>query len=258
MEEKGYIEIKIEGIKNNKKIGPEDIDISEIKELLTDFENLLYPSKAEKIDRPSISYQIEKGSVRHKFLVPITSVLMFNGIVSETSFRNSIEFLDSKRAAILEKFQKKAKEQSFEIVLSTSLHDSKPLIINKQTNFFKTKSDWVDTEIYLYGDIYEEGGLSNANIHLRSKEYGKIAIKATEQQLKEGENRLYKVYGVKARGKINLIDNSLADLELIEFLDYNPIFNKSELDILISKSTPQWADVKNVDEWLGEIRGQHE
>ena len=44
------------------------------------------------------------------------------------------------------------------------------------------------------------------------------------------------------------------DLKLDHFIDYNPIFDKAELDILIAKATPNLSKIENVDNWLTLIR----
>ena len=46
MEEKEYIEIKIDNISNT--LSPNDIDISEIRELMSNIENFLYPDRKSK------------------------------------------------------------------------------------------------------------------------------------------------------------------------------------------------------------------
>lgn len=82
MEEQGYIEIKIDGIVGNKQLKAIDIDIAEIKEIISDVEIFLYPSKAEKADRPHIAYKLEDGSARNLFYLPISAVLLFNGLTN--------------------------------------------------------------------------------------------------------------------------------------------------------------------------------
>ena len=108
MEERGNIEVHIEGMVNNHKLTPLDVDIDEIKEILVDIEAFLYPERNEKSKRPLISYRIEEGSAKHLFFLPITAALSFNGMIGEISSRNSIDFLDYKRAEIIQKFQKKS------------------------------------------------------------------------------------------------------------------------------------------------------
>jgi len=93
------------------------------------------------------------------------------------------------------------------------------------------------------------------NLHVITKEYGKLTVSATKEQLTEGVKKLYKYYGLKATGKQNLVDGKIDDLKLIDFLEYNPVFNKEELDMLIEKAAPNLSTIKNVDSWLAQIRG---
>ena len=254
MEEKGFIEIKFEGRIGNDALTPMHIDIDEIKEVMEDIKDFLYPTRSEKSERPHIAYQLEAGSAKHKFFLPITGVILFNGLIGEVNTRKSIEFLDYKRATIIEKFQRKSKEKGLEITFSDSLADKKELKITKNTNFFKPQADWINTEFYLYGEIYQEGGIT-PNLHIVTKEYGKLTVFASKEQLTEGENKLYRYYGIKAIGKQNLADGKIDNLKLIDFIEYNPLFNKEELNILIEKATPNLSAIKNVDSWLSQIRG---
>jgi hypothetical protein len=254
MEEKGFIEIKFDGRIGKNKLTPMDVDISEIKEIMTDLENFLYPTRNEKTERPHIAYQLGEGSAKHLFYLPITGVILFNGLIGEISTRQSTDFLDYKRAEIIEKFQRKSKEKSLEITFSNSLKDKKELKITKNTNFYKPQSDWINTEFYLYGEIYQEGGMT-PNLHVVTKEYGKLTVSASKEQLTEGEQKLYKFYGLRASGKQNLADGSIDDLKLLDFIEYNPVFNKDELNILIKKAAPNLSTIKNVDNWLAQIRG---
>lgn len=253
MEEKGHIIVRFDGLINGKKITPSDVDISEIKEIITDVESFLYPTRNEKNDRPHISYTIEEGSAKHKFLLPITGMLLFNSIIGEVSNRKTIDFLDFKRAEIIEKFQRIAREKDIEITFNTSSFESKELVINKNTNYFNVAPNWINTEFVLYGEVYQEGGMK-PNFHILTKEYGKLTVAATKEQILEGEKRLYKIYGLKANGKQNLETKEPYDLKLARFIDYNPIFDKAQLDLLIAKATPNLSKLKNVDSWLEQIR----
>ncbi len=254
MEEQGYIEVKIDGFVGNKPLKPIDIDIAEIKEIINDVESFLYPTRGEKAERPHISYKIEEGSARNLFYLPISGVLLFNGLTNEIRNRGNIDFLDNKRAEIIDKFQRKASEKSLEISFYSSSGTESMLTINKDTSYFKVAATYIETEFILYGKINEEGG-NNPNFHLLTREFGKLVISATEQQLIEGEKRLFKVYGIRARGKQNLADGKPFDLRLIDYITYNPNYNEHKLDLLIAKASEKWNTVPNVDAWLNEIRG---
>jgi hypothetical protein len=254
VEEQGYIEVKIDGSVGNKPLKPIDIDIAEIKEIISDVETFLYPTKGEKAERPHISYKIEEGSARNIFYLPISGVLLFNGLSSEIKNRGNIDFLDNKRAEIIDKFQRKAKEKNVEISFLSSSTIEPILKINKETNFFKIAATFIDTEFVLYGKVNEEGG-NNPNFHLLTKEYGKLVVSATEQQLLEGEKRLFKIYGVRAKGKQNLSDGKPFDLKLIDYITFNPNYDEHKLDLLIERASVNWNPINNVDLWLEGIRG---
>lgn len=254
MEEQGYIEVKINGNVGNKPLMPVDIDIAEIKEIISDVETFLYPTRAEKAERPHISYKIEEGSVRNLFYLPISSVLLFNGLSTEIKTRGNIDFLDNKRAEIIDKLQRRAAEQNLDISFYSSASIEPSLKINKNTSYYKVAATFIETEFILYGKINEEGG-NNPNFHLLSKEYGKLIISASEQQLLEGEKRLFKVYGVRAKGKQNLADGKPFDLKLIDYITYNPNYDEHKLDLLIERASVNWNSVSNVDIWLQQIRG---
>jgi hypothetical protein len=254
VEEQGYIEVIFDGLVGNKPLKPNNIDIAEIKEIISDVETFLYPSRGEKAERPHISYKIEEGSARNLFYLPISGVLLFNGLTSEINNRGNIDFLDNKRAEIIDKFQRKAKEKNLEISFYSSSNTDPILKINKETKFFKIAATFIETELVLYGKVNEEGG-NNPNFHLLTKEYGKLVISATEQQLLEGEKRLFKIYGVRVKGKQNLADGKPYDLKLIDYITYNPNYNEQKLDLLIERASRIWNTIPNVDSWLNEIRG---
>jgi hypothetical protein len=110
-----------------------------------------------------------------------------------------------------------------------------------------------ESEFYLYGEIYQEGG-KNPNLHLSTKKYGNVTISATKEQIINGEKKTYKPYGVKVRGKRSFENDSLTDLTLIEFILYKPIFNKSLLDKVIEKASVNLSKIANVDEWLDDLK----
>jgi len=254
VEEQGYIEVKIDGKVGNKPLKPINIDIAEIKEIISDVETFLYPTRGEKAERPHISYRIEEGSARNLFYLPISGVLLFNGLSTEIKTRGNVDFLDNKRAEIIDKFQRRAAEKNLEISFFSSSAKEPILKINKDTSYFKIASTYIETEFVLYGKINEEGG-NNPNFHLLTKEYGKLVISASEQQLLEGEKRLFKVYGVRAKGKQNLADGKPFDLKLIDYITYNPNYDEHKLDLLIERASIKWNAIPNVDNWLQQIRG---
>jgi hypothetical protein len=253
MEEQGYIEIRVTNKDNT--LSPKDIDINELKEIISDVESFLFPNRKEKQNRPHISFDIEDGSVKHKFFLPVTAVILFNGLTSEIKNRNNLDFLDYKRQSIIDKFQKKAVKEGHIIEFNSSISKESSLIIDYTSNFEMMTPAFHESEFYLYGEIYQEGG-KNPNLHINTKEYGNLTISATKEQIMDGEKKTYKPYGIKVRGKKSFDDNSLTDLELIEFIQYKPVFNKSHLKKVIEKASVNLSKITNVDAWLDDIKAE--
>ena len=253
VEEQGYIELRVTNKDNS--LSPKDIDINEVKDFISDVETFLYPNRKEKQNRPHISYDIEEGSAKHKFFLPISAVLFFNALTAEISKRDNIDFLEYKRQSIIDKFQKKAIKEGFVIEFNNSISKESSLVIDYTTNFEMIAPTFYESEFYIYGEIYQEGG-KNPNLHISTKKYGNLTISATKEQIMDGEKKTYKPYGIKVLGKKSFEDDSLTDLELVEFIQYKPVFNKSLLEKVIEKASTNLNKITNVDAWLDDIKAE--
>ena len=253
MEEQGYIELRVTSKDNS--LSPKDIDINEVKDFISDVETFLYPNRKEKQNRPHISYDIEEGSAKHKFFLPISAVLFFNALTAEISKRDNIDFLEYKRQSIINKFQKKAIKEGYVIEFNNSISKESSLVIDYTTNFEMIAPTFYESEFYIYGEIYQEGG-KNPNLHISTKKYGNLTISATKEQIMDGEKKTYKPYGIKVLGKKSFEDDSLTDLELVEFIQYKPVFNKSLLEKVIEKASTNLNKITNVDAWLDDIKAE--
>ncbi|WP_379966549.1 hypothetical protein [Epilithonimonas sp. UC225_85] len=251
MEEQGYIEIRVDNINNS--LTPKDVDINEIKNVISDIETFLYPTREEKKLRPQISYDIESGSAKHKFYLPISAVILFNGLTTEIHKRKSLDFLDYKRQEVIDKFQKKAIKEGFTIEFNNSLSEESSLIIDTNTNYDMIAPQFYESEFYLYGEIYQEGG-KNPNIHISTSKFGNVTISATKEQILDGEKKTYKPYGVKVKGKKSLSDGKFNDLKLVEFINYRPAFDKSLLDKIIDRASKNLNKITNLDQWIDGLK----
>ena len=256
MEITGYISIIITGKTSDGDLNPKDIDISETKELLTDVEALLFPTKSEKDERPKVSYEVNEGSVKNMFFIPAARVIMFTALMSEVSKRGNIDLLEPKAAAVIDKWQRKSYLTGRQYAMTSSISPDEVFVkINKESRFIAPQADWVNTSTYLYGRIFEEGGLSKVNLHILTERYGKLVVDATEEQLTNGTNKLFQVYGLWVKGKQNLQTGLLKDLVLIDFLTYQADYDELVLNKLIDKASENWKKVNDKDIWLSDIRG---
>lgn len=258
MDKIGQIEIRVIGTDGNNPLTPDNYDIREIRAMLDNIEDILYPGS--KKGRPDISYQIEEGSVRNIFKTSMQAVVAFTAVAGMINRSNSIDGLELPTAKAIENIQNIARNKNYSFEVKTSATDDIVLNITPQTSYERTANLWVDAEFYFYGQLTNAGGKGKANIHLDTKELGTVIIETDKQFLKdEPENLLYKEYGVRVVGKQNLetgeIDKSA--LKLIQLIDYTPLYDEKYLNNLIAKASPKFKGL-NPDQWLNEIRGGYD
>lgn len=256
-EQKEYIDIHICGKNGEIPITPSNYDISELIEILTYAEDLLYPN-VPKNTRPVISYEMREGSVTHRFWTSVQGVVTFAAVMSLVAETNSLDGLELKTAEAVEGIQKIARERDYDIIFSSSRSQEPSLEINVRTDFRRSEKVWVESEFYFYGPVMSAGGKTDAAIKVEVKGRGLLTI-ATEKERLEGleKNLLYHNCGVRARGRQN-IDTGEIDrhsLQLVDLVDYEPKFDESYLNALIQKASPVWKDV-DADEWMNDIRGR--
>jgi hypothetical protein len=253
----GYIEVKIEGTKGNAPLEPDTYDIKELRDLLDEIEALVYPTR-----RPNdhlISHKVEKGSVKHFFTTALLAVLSLQD--SFELVQNNDGVLDSlplRAANAILHLQTESKSKGYIYTITTSKENSKPLRIDGNSNYRISDDIWVDTELYLYGQVTDIGGKKNANIHLETVDHGSVAINADKDVLKDiKDNLLYKTCAIRTTAiqNINTQEIKKGSLNLISLLPPQQELDINYLDKLIERASESWAEVNDSDEWLNKLRG---
>jgi hypothetical protein len=250
----GEIEIHIEGMVGAQKLSPALVDIDEIRGLLGEAADLLFPTE-KRSQRPVISYEISEGSVRHRFRTLRQTVIGFGAVIAQVGTEGQIDFLHEKTAAAIESLQRIAREKDYVVTVQAN---QQSLRIDRTTHYERQHQVWVEAEFYLYGELTNAGGKKNPNIHLDTKEHGTLHIAVDKDYLKQGEkNLLYREFGVRVAGRQNLktFEMDPHSLRFIELLDQDGAYSQSYLDGLLKRSAPAWAEVADADVWLTELRG---
>ncbi len=259
MSNKEFITIRVTGKIGQKDISPDLFDISDIKNLISNFENMLFPGSNK--GRPHISYRIEEGSVKNIFTTSRQEVVGFNALLVDVEEQETIDILEYKSALAFESLQKSSDESNLTYEISTSISDRKtPFLISPKTTWKRSEAAWVDSEFYVYGEITDAGGKNSSNIHVDTKEFGVLTIATDKSTLKEEEkNILYRTFGVRVKAKQHLQTGEMdtKSLKMIELIDINKKYDSNYLESLIEKATPRWKGI-DADEWLGELRGDYE
>ncbi len=259
MDKIGFIEIRITGSKGNLDLTPDNYDIREIISILENAENLLYPG--DKRDRPTISYKIEEGSVKHILKTSIQYIIGFNAIIGQVNQGQNIDFLDLNSAKAFENIQDIAVKRNYVFSIKTSLDRTNEVKIDRTTRYYRTEAIWADAEFYFYGKVTNAGGKDKANIHIYSEEIGTVRIQTPISFLEQyDENMLYKTLGIRATGKQHSetgeIDTST--LKFIELVDYQPKYDEKYLKSLRDKAKKSWLGSINPDDWLNNLRGRYD
>ena len=238
--DKNEISLRIIGKNGDEPLSPANFDIGQIRFLLDEVENLLYPDKKKRKDRPTISYELKAGSVVNIFRTSMQNVL-----------------LEVASAQAIENLQSFALRYNYNIEIGTSDKPDRIFKITPTTHYVRHENIMVDVECYYYGTLTDAGGKDKANIHLDTKEAGSLTIRTDKEYLAGYQgNPLYKKFGVRVRAKKNILTGDIdkSTLSLVELLDYQPKFDEDYLMGLIHKATPKWRGI-NADEWLHDVRG---
>lgn len=250
------IEIRISGSKGSINLSPENYDIRDIKSILENAEKLI--ATGDSRNRPTISYKIEEGSVKHVFTTVLLVVGSFNFMLSQIIKDGNLDFLDDTRAKAFEYLQKEAVIHDYSIGIKTSLDDTSELVIDRNTSYYLSKPIWVDAEFYLYGKITNAGGKSKSNIHINTDEYGSLIVQTDHQFFENlSDNIVYKDdFGIRAHGKQNLLTGEIepSSLKFIELVKYKPVYDVQYLQGLRDKAKQSWLGNINTEQWLNEIR----
>jgi len=167
--------------------------------------------------------------------------------------------LDFKRAEVVQRWQARAKDHpdlAYEIRPQT---ESLPrLRISRETDYrIGEIVPWVAVEKYLFGQVVDMGGAQKANSHLKLDLGGKtLIVGASQGYLREQvENRLYHKALLHVRAEQHHRTADLRNVQLIAFMDYQPIYDEAALDRFATKGAEAWADVPNAAQWVRELRG---
>ncbi len=257
MQQSGTLEISITGLKENQPLTPDNYDIREIISVIENAEALLYPNGRR--EEETVSYQITEGSVKHKFRTSLHRIMKLNAHLGELSRTHSMEFLEPRAKEAIETFQNFAIRHDYTFEITTSLHNTNHLRIDKTTHFHRSEALWVETEIYFYGKIISAGGKEKASIAIDDEELGIVRIQTPIDFLEHySDNLLYKTAGIRATGKQNTETGEIdpSTLTIAELLDYAPKYDEPYLKALRDKAKT-WLPGIDIDTWLKEVRGEH-
>jgi hypothetical protein len=236
-------------------VEPSRVPLSLLREFSSDVDKLL-KGKDGEIKTSSVEIAIVKGSFAVEVLDHLVAPRLFHDLSGLTT-SPILDLLDNTRAAVIDKWQKRAKTSSGVSYLIESGRLETPIVISSDSDFHRDDADqWVRVERYLRGEIEDLGGSSKSNAHLRLPNGVLLPIETTKDLLRDEQiNRLYKPSMIRFRADFNIVTHEYKNAELIEFVDYSPKFDETSFARLTERGKDAWRDVEDPSAWVESLRG---
>ncbi len=234
---------------------PERVRLETLANFTADVSSLLRGSHRE-VDPGELDVAIRSGSVAIH-TEPIAAAPSLFRDLRALLESELLDAIDSKRREVVERWQRAARQTRGIAFKITAPFMKRPLIIDFRTDFHADDADqWVMVERYVRGEIQDLGGAKKANAHVRLPSGELLAVATERRVLKEDtQNRLYKQAMMRIRARYNVLTRELKDAQLIEFVEYAPRFDESDMERLTRRGEQAWKDVEDATAWVDELRG---
>lgn len=253
MKEIKTIDIILEGEYEGTGISPSVVDISYLKDLLSDVEVLFRPDP--KMRKEKISIGFSEGSLKMSVNAAAPLVDAFVTEINSLGTMQSFMGLHPRRAKVLKKWHARTLQDRISFNFGLSEGDWK-FQLSEATPIVAVQDHWVSTEKYLFGEVANIGGVKSPNLHLRTKEYGTVLISIRRDEVKEdSENRAYKNYLIRISCEENLTDAKIRNCKFLEWVDYYPEFDPKALDESIAAGEQAWGHVADSAKYIRNLRG---
>jgi len=241
---------------DDKDVSPSHVSLA----LLGDFQkevNDFLRGSSRDVDSSKVLVSIENGSLAFVAMGLLAANTLWTDLEHLKSM-DSLSLIDPKRAKVVERWQSAAqKNPDRRYLVADQTSKISFFSVDSTSDFHKMEDMWVHIEKYLYGNVVDIGGSSNANVHLKLENGVILTIAATKNLLAQGENRLYRPALLHITAEENLITGKLRNYKLLEFDAYQPSYDEAEVNLMVERGTKAWADVPDATAWLETLRGNH-
>jgi len=243
---------------NQQEITPATIGLSLFNQFNAEAEEFLAGSQ-RRMPLDEVHLEIQDGSYKLSLMLPILVAAALEPDLHKLQKEDSLGDVDPKRAAIVERWQKRARTNPDYLVgIELPEQPFQPIQISKDTDYHTPdEDDWVAVERYVVGTVVDMGGTTAANVHLLNEDTGKRLVAASSENFlrEQKENYLYRKMQIHVAAQENVKTNELRDVRLISFVGKGPSYDEAELEAAIAKGTKAWEHVPDSVAWLKGIRG---
>jgi len=201
---------------------------------------------------------IEEGSYRLAALIPLALASLVERDLQQLDRPDSLRAIDPKRASVIRKWQAQArKSEEFSVRIASVDAGHPPVVVSRASDFHTPdENEWVRVEEYVIGTLFDMGGTSQVNVHLRLPDGSQLVVSTSEQYLRDQQkNLLYRKVQARVRSEKNLKTGAQRNPQLLAIIGEAPSYDEAELNASIAKGTAAWADVPDAVAWVREQRG---
>lgn len=168
-----------------------------------------------------------------------------------------IDALNPRRRSVVERWQKTARSMRGAKYEISSPGLPQPVVISAQTDFHMNDADqWVRVERYVQGEVFEMGGLTNVNAHLRLADGSTLLVNTLRDVLSsDPKNRLFKQALVRVVADYNVKTREHRNAQLLEFVPQDNTLDERALARMVERGKRAWADVPDASAWVEDLRG---
>jgi len=238
-------------------VSPKRVPLGLLSEFAADVQALIRGSDKD-FDAAAVEVAVVSGSLALTSK-PMVAPDLFRDL---NSLRMSADLahIDSKRKAVIAKWQASAKNSLSRVIKITSSVLNGVVVIDRTTDYRMIDAEtWVDVERYIQGELMDLGGMTKSNAHIKLPDGSKLTIKTDRDLIRaETDNLVYRNVHVRIRAKYNLDTGEMKDAVLVEFIDYSPVFDEEAFARLTNRGRRAWADVSDPAAWVRRLRGSEE
>jgi|GEM_PF-584984 len=243
-----------------QEVTPETIPLSRFNRFNSEVERLILGS-LRTTAAEELHATISKGSYVLDIDLPSEIYASLKPDIDRLAETGTPEGVDPKRVEILQRWEEEATiSDEIAYLVRPAWGGRQPIRIDSSHRAFyspRPQPIWVATEKYLNGIVTHAGGATQPNLHIKMEGYPRaFTVSATRDQLKgHSLSGLYEEHMLHVRGEERLDNGDLRNLQLVDFVDYQPEYDEAYLDSLIEKATKTWADIPDANAWLNDLRG---
>ncbi len=256
-EQLSRVEFAVDDLVGGKPISPTNMDLPTLRAFLAEVE-VLIKGDDTALNLANTRVELQPGSLKVVALIAATVASNLQFEMGKLAATGDLDQIQSKRAKIIEKWQARAERSTTRRYSILPMDASKAVRVAAQTHYqHQSENAWVEVEKYLTGTMETQGGRQTPNIHLFMGDTGTtLTIAASKDQLREQkENQLYHEVTVFVRAEQHLLNRSLRNVVLLNFVRPPEAVDRAELEAFWREGREAWKNVPSATRWVEELRG---